>query len=93
MAVTDGAPPVTADGLRHAIELRETIHRVARALVLASRPEPADVERLNAAAAGRPPVPSVSRTGRLVRSGDLAAALVAVARDALMLWTSRRARC
>jgi predicted RNA-binding Zn ribbon-like protein len=86
MKVVDAAPSITADELRHAVELRETVYRVARAMVLDSRPAPADVERLNDVAAGCPPTPSVSRSGRLVRTGDLAAALVAVARDALMLW-------
>jgi predicted RNA-binding Zn ribbon-like protein len=86
MKVVDAALSVTADELRQAVELRETVYRAASAMVLENVPAPADVGWLNSVAAGCPPVPSVSRSGRLVQTGDLAAALVAVARDALMLW-------
>jgi predicted RNA-binding Zn ribbon-like protein len=85
MKVVDTAPSVTADELRRALELRETIHRVARALGRGTAPAIVDLDRLNEIAAGCPPVPSLSPSGRLTRTGDLTAALVAVVRDALLL--------
>ncbi|MCO5971284.1 CGNR zinc finger domain-containing protein [Actinoallomurus soli] len=72
------------DGLVRLRELREVIHRLARAALGATCPDPADVRRLNDAAAHPPTVPRL--TGGAARHrGDLDQVLSTIARDAIDL--------
>jgi predicted RNA-binding Zn ribbon-like protein len=87
----EGAVPVTAGGLHQARVLREAIYRVAKDLIAGRSPARADEEVINAAAAAPPPVPRMHRgAGSLSAAGPAAesAALSAVARDAIDLFTT-----
>jgi predicted RNA-binding Zn ribbon-like protein len=77
---------VSAADLRAAKALREALHGVVTALIAGSAPPRRATALVNAAAAGPPPVPHVSTGGRLRRTGDVAAALSAVARAGLALF-------
>jgi predicted RNA-binding Zn ribbon-like protein len=83
------APRVTASGLEAARELREAVHRIARALIAGERPSAGDEAVLNAAAAAPPLVPVLrAGTGHLALPATRGqqAALSTVARDAVDLF-------
>lgn len=84
--VVDAALRVSETDLEAAIALREAIYRSARGLVTRTPPTPGDIDLLNRAAAAAPPMPHVAGSGRIERTGDLPAALSAVARDAVAWW-------
>ncbi|WP_019632359.1 CGNR zinc finger domain-containing protein [Actinomadura atramentaria] len=77
----DAAPPVPAGALAAGVGLREAIHRLATAAVAGAPLAAADREVLNRAAAPAPPAVRLDADG-LARTGDLTAALAAVARSA-----------
>ena len=82
----DAPPQADADDLRHAVELREAIYRLAWAAYAGSTCEPADRDLLNRVAAGVPVSVRLNDDGTVERSGDLAAALTTVARLAVELF-------
>lgn len=86
--VLDRAPEVTDDDLADAIGLREVLFALIEQRI--DRPgeelRPAHLRRLNAAAAHPEPVVRLTTAGRITRTGDLAAGLSAVARDAIALF-------
>jgi predicted RNA-binding Zn ribbon-like protein len=87
----DAAIPVTGTGLERARALREAIYRTAKALTAGHAPAPPDEAVINAAAAAPPPVPLMHRGQALLTvPGPEAesAALSAVARDAIGLFTT-----
>ncbi|GAA4603205.1 ABATE domain-containing protein [Actinoallomurus liliacearum] len=71
-------------GLVRLRELREVIHRLARAALTAAPSDPADVRRLNEVAAHPPTVPCLA-DGTVRHRGDLDQALSTLARDAIDL--------
>ncbi len=75
---------VGRNGLGRTRELRETVHRLCRATLAGAEKDPADVERLNAVAAGPPTVP-VLENGAVRHHGDLDQVLSTIARDAIDL--------
>ena len=83
------APPVrvSAAGLAQARAVRSAIYRMARAVIAGQAPNRADEELLNAAAAVPPPAPSM-RGGVATLTANGPAALSAVARDAIELFTT-----
>jgi predicted RNA-binding Zn ribbon-like protein len=90
VGLLDDPVEVTADGLDTAREVREAIHRAAKALVAGRKPARADEALINAAAAAPSLVPVIRRgTGRLTAPPETgeAAALSTVARDAIDLFT------
>ena len=85
-AVLDSAPNLDPNDLTTAIALRERAYAVIAALIDASPVPRRQLGHVNAAAAKAPPVPRVDSRGRIHRDGDVAAALSAIARDALALF-------
>jgi predicted RNA-binding Zn ribbon-like protein len=86
--IVDSPPPVTAEELAGAIAVREDLFRVIEQRIdRAAEPlDPDLVARLNAAAAEAVPVPRLSPDGVPRRTGGTAAALSAIARDAIALF-------
>jgi predicted RNA-binding Zn ribbon-like protein len=78
---------VSAAGLTRARAVRAAIYRLARATTAGQAPDRADEDVLNAAAAVPPPVPSV-RGGVATLTASGPAALSAIARDAIELFTA-----
>ncbi len=85
--LVDRAPQVGADDLARATTVREAMFRLVTALTDGRPADPADRARVNAVAAGAPPVPRLTDEG-LHRTGDVDAALAALARDCLDLYGS-----
>ena len=81
--LVDRAPLVDAAGFARAVALREAIYRTVSARLAGRRPRPADVRLLNATAAGPSLRAVLSNDGRRQVTGDLAAVLGALARDAI----------
>jgi predicted RNA-binding Zn ribbon-like protein len=90
--VLDRPPEVTADDLAAAIGLREVLFALIEQRIdrPGEAPRPAHLRRLNAAAAAPDPVPRLAGNGRITHTGDLAAGLSAVARDAIGLFDPDR---
>lgn len=87
----DGLVSASDAGLRQARVMREAVYRIAKDLAAGHAPAAADEEIVNAAAAAAPPVPRMRHgTASLVASGPgvESAALSAVARDAIGLFTT-----
>ncbi len=87
--VVDAAPPCTARQFEEGIGLREALFAVIRPLIDDRAIPQAPLEVVNTVAARPPAAVHVTRTGRLVRSGDVDAALSSVARDGLLLFDRR----
>lgn len=89
--VLDEPCAVTPAGLAAAKELREAVYRLALAATEPepapepAPPQPADREVVNRFAAVPPALVRLDAAGRVERAGDLAAALSAVARQAVEL--------
>lgn len=86
-SLLDTAPPVSANELATARELREAVYRTAK-LGGDGRAPPADVDVINRAAAAPPLAPALSRDGRQVTwasNPSVSAALSTIARDAIDL--------
>lgn len=79
------SPSATAADLARAVELREALYRFIASLINRTLAPRRDLRLVNAAAAVPPPVVQVTTTGRRRRTGDVAAALSAIARDGLEL--------
>jgi predicted RNA-binding Zn ribbon-like protein len=77
-------------GVAEARQLREALHRLITTTMDGSPPSPADLDRLNAAAARPAPAPHLDPTGHLHHRADhpVAATLSLLARDALDLVSS-----
>jgi predicted RNA-binding Zn ribbon-like protein len=71
-------------GLVRLRDLREVVHRLARAALAAAPPDPADVRRVNDAATHPPTVPRLV-DGAVRYRGDLDQVLSTIARDAIDL--------
>ena len=85
--VLDAPPPTDPDTLPQAIELREALFAVVERLIdqpSVALPRP-ELDVVNAAAAGVPPVVTLRPDRTLERSGSWRAGLAAVARDGLAL--------
>jgi predicted RNA-binding Zn ribbon-like protein len=94
-AVADVPVPVTVADLRTARELREAVYRTAKALIGGQPPAARDERIINRAAAAPPPVPRMIRgVVTLTAAGPdpAASALSAVARDAIVLFTTEDVR-
>jgi predicted RNA-binding Zn ribbon-like protein len=85
--------PVTDANVTAARELREAVARVGAAVVDSAPPLPGDVDRINAAAGGLPPLRLDPQTARGVRAGidPVDAALARVAEDAIAVFAERHA--
>lgn len=79
--------PVVGVDLNRARAVRKAIYRTAKALIASRRPVSADEEIINRAASVPPPVPSMRLGVRSLGPVSAAAALSAVARDAIDLLT------
>jgi predicted RNA-binding Zn ribbon-like protein len=84
--VLDAAPDADDDDLAVAIALREAMFGVVESLVDGKPLRRADLDRINRAADVEPPSVRVTYGGRRRRTGGVANALSAVARDALDLF-------
>lgn len=87
-ALLDAAPPASDDDLENARALREAIYRAVQAVRGGETPTADDVAAINAWAARPALAPQLDRTGRArrwVAERPVAAALAAVARDAVDL--------
>jgi len=83
--VLTSRPGATVDDLAAAVEVREALYRVIAALIDGTALPRGDLRRANEAASAAPPTPQVTTGGRRRGTGDVTAALSAVARDALAL--------
>jgi predicted RNA-binding Zn ribbon-like protein len=87
--VVDSAPAASAADLEAALAVREALFALISGLI-DQRPLPRPALALvNQVAAGEPPAVRVAQSGQLHRSGDVDAALAAVARDGLALFDRR----
>jgi predicted RNA-binding Zn ribbon-like protein len=84
--LVDTLPAATPEHLAAAKVLREALYRSTSALTANQPPPPDDLTTIAAFAAPPPPTLSVDPAGRLRRTGDLTAALSAVARSGLELY-------
>jgi predicted RNA-binding Zn ribbon-like protein len=84
--VLDKAPVVTDADLAAALGLREALFRVVAALIDGDVLPRSALARVNAAATGPLPSVHVTTAGKVHRSGDVSAAMTAVARDGLELF-------
>jgi predicted RNA-binding Zn ribbon-like protein len=89
--VTD-PPPVSADDLAAAVDLREAIYRSAVAVLHGGAPAADDRDLINLRAAAAPPVPRLTPDGTVHRDGDAAAVLAAAARAAVDLLAATATR-
>ncbi|MEU9170559.1 ABATE domain-containing protein [Streptomyces sp. NPDC048420] len=84
LAVGEGPVRVTARDLTDARQLREAVYGLVRTAMAGQEPAPADVERVNAAAAQPDLAPQLGPARWTARS-PARAALATVARDAVLL--------
>jgi predicted RNA-binding Zn ribbon-like protein len=77
---------VTPEQLAHAIALREAMYRALTALIDGTARRRADVDLINAAARQPPPVPRLTRSGDILRDGDVESVLSALARECIELF-------
>lgn len=84
--ILDTAPAAGAGDLVAALSLREALFGVIRALIDGTRMPRADLDAVNLAAEHPPPTVQVTHAGRRHRTGDVRAALAAIARDGLDLF-------
>ncbi|MFJ8106104.1 CGNR zinc finger domain-containing protein [Streptomyces sp. NPDC096132] len=84
LAAETGPPQVTARDLTDARGLREAVHRLVRAAMDGREPDPADVTRVNEAAARPDLAPQLGPRPWTARQ-PARAALATVARDAVLL--------
>lgn len=84
--LVEGRLTVTDRDLRRAKDLREAMFGLIVALTDGARPRRDDRELVNAAAAGRRPVATLSPTGLVHRTGDLTAVLAELAHDCVDLF-------
>jgi predicted RNA-binding Zn ribbon-like protein len=87
--VLDRAPATDDADLTEGLELRESLFRVIEALLDGTPLPLRDLARVNRAASVPTPVDRVDRAGRRRRTGDVPAALSAIARDGLELFDLR----
>jgi len=89
--VLDRAPEVSEGDLTGAIALREVLFSVIAREIDGAAPRLTGAERamINTAAAIPPPTPALASDGLVRRSGEVAAGLSAVARDAIGLFDRR----
>ncbi|MGV9674266.1 CGNR zinc finger domain-containing protein [Nocardia sp. NPDC003482] len=83
--LVDTAPDCDAPDLARAVELREAVYRSATAVRLDRPLDRADRALINRFAAGAPPSVALDDHGNVRRTGDLDAALAAIARAAVEL--------
>lgn len=84
--VLDRVVSSTPDDVRRAIEVRECLYELVRALIEQQPVPRSALDVVNTAAAAPPPTVRVGATGHRTRTGDLTAALSAIARDGLDLF-------
>lgn len=77
---------VSADELARAIALREAMYRMLGALIDRVAPRRADRHLVNAAARPAPPVPQLTPSGVVTRTGAIDSILSLLARDCLELF-------
>jgi predicted RNA-binding Zn ribbon-like protein len=88
LSAEDGPERITVRDLTEACALREALYRLLRTAMAGQEPDPADVERINGAAA-RPDLAPQLGPRRWTARHPVRAALATVARDAVLLVGSR----